>query len=84
MSNRQYVVQFQRIIPNVILLDIGTQPIILWAIFASQGGVVGDKVKKSTWHIQTVGGEVESMLEETIGQVLIWFTPRTANIEYVG
>jgi hypothetical protein len=49
----------------MVLLDIGSQPVILGVQFTKKMGMLDSKLRKSMWQIYTASGSVKEVLKES-------------------
>jgi hypothetical protein len=63
VNNTKLVIQVGGHTPRVVLLDTGSQPVILG--FTKKMGMLDSKLRKSMWQICTINGSVEEVLGES-------------------
>jgi hypothetical protein len=77
VDNTESTTQVGGHIPNVVLLNIGAQPLILRVQFAKKMGMLNSKLWKSMWQICTTSGNIEEVLEENSDLIALNFNEGT-------
>ncbi len=77
VNNTESIIQVGGHTPRMVLLDIGTQPVILEVQFTKKMGMFDSKLWKSMWQICTSSGNIKEVLGESSDLIALNFNEST-------
>jgi len=77
VNNTESAIQVGGHTPQVVLLDIGAQPMILGVQFAKKMGMLDSKLRKFMWQIHTASGSIKEVCGESSDLIAFNFNEGT-------